>query len=123
MERNHLNILLSWVVLKVFNMDTIRIYIINPVGEKFTIDADCNSENSIMDVVKEAGFDIGNCGGMALCASCHCIVESEHNLNQKSSEEEDMLDQLHNSTLESRLICQIPVKKEYDGIILKINND
>jgi len=30
---------------------------------------------------------------MAMCASCHCYVESEHELNEPSDDEEDMLDQ------------------------------
>ncbi len=104
-------------------MDLIKIHIINNHNKKHTIEADCNSDFSLMDIVKEAGFNMGNCGGMALCASCHCIIGSSHSLNQKSSEEEDMLDQLHDSTFKSRLLCQIPVKKEYDGIILKVMND
>ena len=104
-------------------MNSIKIHIINDDNKKYIIEADCNSDFSLMDIIKEAGFNMGNCGGIALCASCHCIIESSHILNQKSSEEEDMLDQLHNSTLKSRLLCQIPVKKEYDGIIVKIMND
>ena len=66
---------------------------------------------------------MGNCGGMALCASCHCHVTHEKSLNKLSKEEEDMLDQLHNSDINfSRLICQIPVNKNLDGIVLSIKN-
>ena len=93
-------------------------------GEKHTINVSCNSDLNLMDVVREAGFSMGNCGGMALCASCHCYIKLDKNLPIKTEEEIDMLDQLHNTNLnESRLICQIKIDKKLDGITLKIIND
>ena len=109
--------------LKVFNLSNINLNIIDINDEKHIITTPINTELSLMDVVRNAGFSMGNCGGMALCASCHCYVFISNNtmLNQKSDEEEDMLDQLHNSNLEnSRLICQIPLSEELNGITLKI---
>ena len=93
-------------------------------GEKHTINVSCNSDLNLMDVVREAGFSMGNCGGMALCASCHCYIQEFNNLSKISSKteaEEDMLDPLHNSDItKSRLICQIPLVEELNGITLKI---
>ena len=41
--------------------------------------------------------------------------------NNMSSAEADMLDQLYNyDPSKSRLICQIPISKELDGIMLRI---
>ena len=34
---------------------------------------------------------IGICGGMAMCASCQCYVLTNHQLPEKSEEEEAML--------------------------------
>ena len=105
-------------------MDTIELYIIDIDCEKHTINVSCNSELNLMDVLREAGFSMGNCGGMALCASCHCYIQEFNNLSKISSKteaEEDMLDQLHNSDItKSRLICQIPLVEELNGITLKI---
>ena len=55
--------------------------------------------------------------------SCHCYIENNNNLNPKTIQEEDMLDQLHNSDFNSRLICQIPLTIELDGLLLKMVND
>ena len=123
MVRSHLSIQRSWVGLKVFDMSTIKLNIIDVNGKNHIITTFLNTDLSLMDVVKNAGFAMGNCGGMALCASCHCYISSSNNiiLNQKTDAEEDMLDQLHNSSLEkSRLICQIPLSEELNGITLKI---
>ncbi len=102
-------------------MSSIKVNIIDINDDKHIITVPLNTELSLMDVVKNAGFSMGNCGGMALCASCHCYVSNNIILNQKTDAEEDMLDQLHNSNIEkSRLICQIPISEELNGIILKI---
>ena len=105
-------------------MTTIKLNIIDINDEKHVITTPLNTELSLMDVVKNAGFSMGNCGGMALCASCHCYVSHPTNsiiLSQKTDSEEDMLDQLHNSNFEtSRLICQIPLSEELNEITLKM---
>ncbi len=88
-------------------------------GKKHTIQTTPNPDLNLMDVLKDAGFPIGNCGGMALCASCHCYINEHSALNEKSEAEQDMLDQLHNSDVRlSRLICQIPILPKLHGITL-----
>ena len=102
-------------------MDSVTINIVDIDDERYTIKAPIDSDLNLMDVLKNEGFHMGNCGGMALCASCHCYVQSDIALHTKTSEEEDMLDQLHNSDVDkSRLICQIPLTQDIDGITLKI---
>ena len=105
-------------------MDKILIHIIDIDGEKYTIDCVVDTTLNLMEVVRDAGFPIGNCGGIALCASCHCYVEKDEKIffNLKSDLEEDMLDQLHNYSDNSRLICQIPLSKKLNGITLTIKN-
>ncbi len=104
-------------------MDKISINIIDVDRKTHTLSIPVDLNLNLMDVLKDAGFEMGNCGGMALCASCHCEVNNNSRLNKITVEEGDMLDQLHNSDSNSRLICQIPLSKELDGIILKIIND
>ena len=42
-------------------------------------------------------------------------------ISSKTEAEEDMLDQLHNSDItKSRLICQIPLSKKLNGILLRL---
>ena len=104
-------------------MDKITIHIIDHSGESRSILANLDSSLSLMEVVRDAGYQMGNCGGMALCASCHCNVKHTGLLTNMTDEEQDMLDQLHNSTIDSRLICQIFISKELDGIELRLIND
>ncbi|MBL32094.1 MAG: ferredoxin [Flavobacteriales bacterium] len=104
-------------------MEKILINIIDQNGEKHVLETNLDSGLNLMEVVRDEGFQMGNCGGMALCASCHCYIQNSHDINKKSKAEEDMLNQLHNSNLESRLICQIPIKKELNGVVLILVDD
>tara|TARA_B100001250_G_scaffold414324_1_gene451969 strand:+ start:3767 stop:4081 length:315 start_codon:yes stop_codon:yes gene_type:complete len=104
-------------------MDKITINIIDHDGKKHVILSNVDTEINLMEVIRDAGFQMGNCGGMALCASCHCIIKHPKSLKNKTDEEEAMLDQLHNSKMNSRLICQIPISKELDGLVLELVND
>ena len=101
-------------------MEKITINIIDHNKESHSVLINIDSEMNLMEVVRDAGFQMGNCGGMALCASCHCIIQNSTFLHKKTDEEEDMLDQLHNSNIDSRLICQIPISQELDGLVLHL---
>ena len=102
-------------------MEKITINIIDIDGKQSAIQTLVDGDVTLMDVVRDAGFSMGNCGGMALCASCHCYIEEKIQFSIQSIEEQSMLDQLHNSDLtKSRLICQIPLRKELNGIVLRL---
>ena len=102
-------------------MEKISINIIDFDGERYSIKTDVDINSNLMDILKEEGFSMGHCGGMALCASCHCYVEHNKELPTMNIEEESMLDQLNNlNQTESRLICQIPCTHELDGITIKL---
>tara|TARA_B100001113_G_C20856373_1_gene511936 strand:- start:6 stop:329 length:324 start_codon:yes stop_codon:yes gene_type:complete len=62
----------------------------------------------------------GICGGIALCASCQCYVRSDHNLENKSEDEEAMLAEALNVRSNSRLTCQIKVSSKLNGLEIKI---
>ena len=103
------------------NLDVITIKVVDVDGVFYEIKSLVCLEQNLMELLKEIEFPMGHCGGMALCASCHCFLESNMLNNNMSSAEEDMLDQLYNyDPSKSRLICQIPISKEVDGIMLKI---
>ena len=105
-------------------MANICITIIDLDNKTHMINTPLDESMNLMEVVKKAGFEMGTCGGMALCASCHCHVKTNNQLTSKTTEEEDMLDQLHNTDInQSRLICQIPIDKKLNGVILKMIKD
>ena len=64
----------------------------------------------------------GGCGGAGVCGTCHVFIDSEHfdKLNEKSEDEEDLLDVLPNGRVSSRLACQVVVSEDLDGMIVTI---
>ena len=103
-------------------MSTINITIIDRSGDSHTVEAPTDMNMNIMELCKASGFDVeGTCGGMAMCASCHCYVQSEHPLSEKSEDEEDMLDEaFFVDDDKSRLGCQLQLKDELDGLVIEL---
>ena len=63
---------------------------------------------------------IGVCGGMAMCASCQCYINSNHILPELGDEEEAMLSEAFNVQENSRLGCQISITKELEGLSFEL---
>lgn len=66
------------------------------------------------------GID-GECGGACSCATCHVYVEPEWQdaTGVPSQMEEDMLDFASDVRPNSRLSCQIKVRPELDGLVVR----
>lgn len=76
---------------------------------------------SLMELCKAYELPVeGTCGGMALCASCHVYVLSEHELPEPTDDELAMLDSAFFVKENSRLGCQIKLKEEMDGLQVKL---
>jgi ferredoxin len=63
------------------------------------------------------------CGGMAMCATCHCYILSDTALPEIGDLEEALLSELFNSNTTSRLACQVQITKEMDGLSIEIARD
>jgi len=77
---------------------------------------------SVMEILRDAGFDIAaECGGACACATCHVYVQEPwlDKLAPKSDMEETMLDFAQELEPNSRLSCQIKVTPELDGLVVK----
>lgn len=99
----------------------IKLQVIDREGVDHDIDVPTDIGLNLMEVMKASGLPVeGTCGGMALCASCHCYIRSEHELSEPSDDELDMLDQALGVEDESRLACQIKISKEIDGLIVEL---
>ncbi len=102
-------------------MADIKVYIIDREGVEHELIAPTDMNMNIMEVCKSYDLPVaGECGGMAMCATCQCYVESEHVLDEQSDAELDMLDQAFHVKENSRLGCQIPITEEIDGIRLRL---
>jgi len=79
-----------------------------------------NSMN-IMELCKAYELPVeGTCGGMALCASCHVYVLSDHELFEPSEDELAMLDSAFFVKSNSRLGCQLKIKEAMNGLRLEL---
>lgn len=101
--------------------DNIVVYIIDRDGETHELLAPTDMNMSIMELCKTYELPVeGRCGGMAMCATCQCYLESEHQLDEPSDAELNMLDQAFFVKENSRLGCQIKITKSIDKIVLRL---
>ena len=63
---------------------------------------------------------VGVCGGMAMCASCQCYIESNHQLTEKLEDEDAMLSEAFNVISTSRLGCQIHITNVLEGLKIQL---
>ena len=100
---------------------TINLTVIDREGVAHKILAPTDMNMNVMELCKASELPVeGTCGGMALCASCHLYVESDHELSEQSADEEDMLDQAFFVKENSRLGCQIRLKDELEGLVVRL---
>ena len=99
----------------------ISIEVIDREGNLHEISVPTDMGLNVMEVCKASDLPMeGTCGGMALCASCHVYILSDHALSPRSHDEEDMLDQAFFVDGTSRLACQIRVSENLAGLRIKL---
>lgn len=102
-------------------MADITVTIIDREGVSHELEAPTDMEMNIMELCKAYDLPVkGECGGMAMCATCQCYLESDTDLPEQSDMELDMLDQAFFVKPNSRLGCQIHITEEIDGIVLRL---
>lgn len=102
-------------------MNEITVTIIDREGVSHELIAPTDMNMNIMEVCKSYELPVkGECGGMAMCATCQCYLESDTELPEQSDDELDMLDQAFFVEENSRLGCQIQITEEIDGIVLRL---
>ncbi|MDA0793780.1 MAG: 2Fe-2S iron-sulfur cluster-binding protein [Bacteroidetes bacterium] len=95
----------------------IKIYLTDREGKRHVLVAPTDMQMNLMEICKAYELPVeGTCGGMALCASCQCYVESDHKLPEKSEDEEAMLSEAFHVKENSRLGCQIQMTPELEGL-------
>ena len=99
----------------------IKITVIDREGVAHPLDAPTDMAMNIMEVCKAFELPVdGICGGMAMCASCQLYVLSDHELVEKSPDEEAMLSEALHVKENSRLGCQIPVDEKLEGLKVEL---
>ncbi|MBB78252.1 MAG: ferredoxin [Crocinitomicaceae bacterium] len=102
-------------------MSDIKVTIIDRNGLSHELIGPTDMNMNIMELCKAYELPVlGECGGMAMCATCQCYLESDTKLNEQSDDELDMLDQAFFVEDNSRLACQIPLEESINGIVLRL---
>lgn len=95
---------------------------IQPDGETKTVVA--SAGYSLMQVAQDNMVEgiSGDCGGCCSCATCHCYVDSKwvEKVGPPAELEQDILEGLSDYRANSRLVCQIALEEELDGIVLEV---
>lgn len=79
-------------------------------------------EPNLMEVLKSRGFKMrATCGGMGLCADCHCsVLEGIDKISAYTEQELETLDSLPDIMDNSRLCCQITPNSTIDGLFFEL---
>jgi 2Fe-2S ferredoxin len=99
-----------------------KVTVVTREGQETTLEA--SDGLSIMEVIRDAGFDelLALCGGCCSCATCHVYVDEAwaDKLPPMSEDENDLLDSSDHRDARSRLSCQLPVSEAVDGLRVTI---
>jgi 2Fe-2S ferredoxin len=99
----------------------INITIIDRNGVAQVYEAPTDMNMNLMEFCKAVELPIkGECGGMAMCATCQVYIESNTLLHERSDSELDMLDQAFFVKDNSRLGCQIYLNPSIEGLIVRL---
>ena len=105
-------------------MTDIKITITDRDGVAHEIDAPTDMNMNLMEVVRSYELapegTIGVCGGMAMCASCQCYIESDHELPAMSDDEDAMLAEAFYVEDNSRLGCQLHISDVMNGLKVRL---
>ncbi|CAM1363240.1 Ferredoxin [Tenacibaculum litopenaei] len=98
----------------------ITVHITDREGEVHSVLAPTDMAMNLMELVRSYELapegTIGVCGGMAMCASCQCYVNSDHELPEMTDDEDAMLAEAFDVKANSRLGCQIQLAPELEGL-------
>ena len=101
--------------------NNISITIIDREGKSNVYEAPIDMSLNLMEFCKIAELPVkGECGGMAMCATCQVYIESDHTLPAPSDDELAMLDQAFYVKDNSRLGCQLHLNADLDGLIVRL---
>lgn len=99
-----------------------KILYIEHNGKEHLVDAE--DGKSVMQAAVENMVPgiVGDCGGACSCATCHCYVDPNwaDKVEAKNETEDVMLEGVMNTEPTSRLSCQILMKADLDGLVVRL---
>jgi 2Fe-2S ferredoxin len=99
----------------------VQITFIDSGGTTRTVEGEAGStvmETAIKNSVPEIEAE---CGGACACSTCHVYIDEawREKVGEPSPMEEDMLDFAYNVQPNSRLSCQIKLRDDLNGLIVR----
>jgi 2Fe-2S ferredoxin len=99
-----------------------KVHFVLPDGQTQTVNA--QEGWSLMEAARDAGVPgiIAECGGGALCSTCHVHVDKEwlDVVGAPDELEQITLDLAPDVTDDSRLSCQLKVRPEFEGLVVHV---
>lgn len=101
--------------------DFMTLTIIDQNGITNTYQAPTDINMNLMEFCRAVELPVrGDCGGMAMCATCQVYIESQHELAEPSDAELEMLDQAFFVKSNSRLGCQLFLNEQLEGLVVRL---
>ena len=99
-----------------------KITYVEPDGERIEAEGEVGSTVMETAILNGVPGIVAECGGACSCATCHVYVDPEWTdvVGEPKAMEEDMLDFAYDVQPNSRLSCQIKVRDELDGLIVRV---
>jgi 2Fe-2S ferredoxin len=100
---------------------SIRLNVVDRGGGEHEVETP--AEGSLMEALRELDYGVtAICGGMCSCATCHVFIAPEwaDKLQERQSDEGDLLTELQFRQDTSRLSCQIPLTQQLDGLCVTL---
>ena len=100
-----------------------RMIVVDRDGKEHDIEAKPGLK--VMEILRELDYGVAAiCGGLCSCATCHVYVDAawleRTGLPEPGSQEETMLSFAAAAQPNSRLTCQIRMREELAGIVLRM---
>jgi len=99
----------------------VQITFIDSTGQSRSVDGEAGS--TVMETAIKNGIPgiEAECGGACACATCHVYVDEawREKTGEPSPMEQDMLDFGYDVRAESRLSCQIKVRDDLEGLVVR----
>jgi 2Fe-2S ferredoxin len=99
-----------------------KITYIDHAGQSYAVDGTVGQTVMETAIKNNVPGIVAECGGACSCATCHVYVDDAWRgvTGEPSQMEEDMLDFAWEMRPESRLSCQLRIRPEYDGLVVRI---
>lgn len=100
----------------------IKVTVIDNRGNRHELETEPVMTLKDLAVINDIPGIVARCGGSLACATCHVYIDADWTdvVGKPEEMEEDMLDMAWDVKPNSRLSCQIMLKNEHNGLILRV---